>query len=130
MKELTPSKLQFLREEINEALKALGEKHGVKFTPGKAKYSPTSANFELEVALVNADGSAETKMRTDFNNFAVGYGMKPEWLDKQFNRFDKVYQIIGLMPTSHKYPVLCKCLRTGKEFKLVASDVIRGMEGK
>lgn len=130
MKEITPTNIKLLRDEIRDTLQALGKQYGVKIIPGKAKYSATMVTFDLEVAIVNADGSAETRTRTDFKNFAIGYGMQPDWLDKQFvvPFSNKRYQILGLMPQSHKYPVLCKCLRTGKEFKLQAYTVIEGMK--
>jgi hypothetical protein len=130
MNQITRSNLKILQGEIEETLTALGEKLGVKFTPGNAKFSPTSATFKLEVAIINPDGTAETKVRTDFKRYATVCGMKPEWLDQQITSQGKPYKILGLMPNSHKYPVLVECLRSGRNFKLMADSVIRGMEGK
>lgn len=46
--------------------------------------------------------------RKDYPENAIGYGLKPEWLDKTFVDRNKTYRIDGLKLSSRTYPVVTR----------------------
>lgn len=55
----TPATLRPLREEIDAALKAVADKHGIKFTLGKMTYDYTGTEFSAKVTATT--GGAEDR---------------------------------------------------------------------
>lgn len=53
--------LRVLRAEIDEALLALGNKHGLALNVGTASFSDTAATFKLTVAVKGAMPAATLK---------------------------------------------------------------------
>ena len=113
-----------LRDEINAALRAVAERHGIQITAGNAKYSATNVEFKVNVCVVSAGGVVETKERQAFRAYCRTYGLKPEDLDKVFVQGHRRFKIAGLKTTSARYPVLAQELgNSGKTFKFPASSV-------
>ncbi len=118
--------LRLLREEIDAALKPIGEKFKLAISWEKASFSPQNATIKLQASVLNEEGIAETQTRSDFKKYAIMFGLKPEWLDKSFSDFSgHVYVISGLSMRSRKAPVIGES--RGKEWKLPIAMVIHGM---
>ena len=130
MQEITRKGLVSLREDIQKALKEIGEAHGVNISCGKANFEPTNATIALEIAVINSDGSVETKMRKDYRDFASHYKLHPNWLDQEFRSGNHIYKIIGLNPRSGRYPVIATDLVSNKNYKLAHVTVQVGMVEK
>lgn len=112
--------LQTLRVEMNAALKAVAEKHGVVIEVGNASFMETSATFKLGVAVVNEDDEnstvAEVKAAEVWTKAASSYGLKSEWLGETIAISGRAFKIVGLNTRKYKKPVIIKEIATGKNF--------------
>lgn len=118
--------LKTLRNEIDAALKALGERHGLKIHAGSARFTSGSAEFKVEFAAIAEGGVVLTPERQNWGVYAGMYDLKPEWLDKSFGWSGKTFKITGLNPKKHKRPVTCSG-NDGKGYVFPAEDVKRLM---
>ena len=123
---ITTSKLKQLREEINAALKSVGERHDIEFRAANAKFDSSSFTFQLKGSKVNADGTVETEEVSDFKRYASAYGLTAHDFGRVFTTDQGTYKICGLKPSASKYPILAHALgNPSKVFKFPASLVLR-----
>ena len=117
-----------LRIEIDNALKAVGEKHNVSIHAGNARFDETSVSFKLQVNQINENGKVESPERKAFIEFSHVYGVdKNIKIDDKLRLWDgNVYQIVGLKTKSRKYPVLAKQLPNGKTYKFTPDAINAG----
>lgn len=97
----------------------------VKVKIGKAVFDPSpsgGATFKVEfVPIVN--GTAKDKTVLDFERQAIVFGLEASDLGRTFIDHGIQYRVMGLVPRSYKFPILCKNLINGKTFKFSASTV-------
>lgn len=130
MKEFNRTTLSQLRADMNAALKAVAEKHGVLLSVGSCTYARdgSEASFKLQ-AVVKKEGvetmkdASNAKLVTAWKEYASMFGLKQEWLDKSFVVNGKTYMIQGLNTRKHKYPVVTKCLQDSKQYIFSTEDV-------
>ena len=115
------------RELIDQVL--LDNKHnfdavGMSLHLGRGTYDESTVTFKLEVCDVSANGIVETKERSAFREMAQLYGLKPEWLDQEFEtpRGEK-YIVRGLKTRSSKRPVQCESLQNHQMY-VFQEDII------
>lgn len=123
IKSFDKQNLAMLRPEIDEALKTLGEKYGVSFSTGNARFSPQTSEFKLEVGIMGADGKADTKASSDWKQLAPLYNLPVDALNKTFNFEGRTFTILGLLPKSRRFPVLVRT-SAGKDFKY-STDMVK-----
>jgi hypothetical protein len=123
MKTLERSTVKEISVDIMEALKAVALKHGVQFSYKGGNFSPTSANYRIEAAVIADGGVVITAERRDFPLYANMFGLKPEWLDKSFVHGSDTFTIIGLSTRKSKNPVMAKSSRNGKTYVFPANTV-------
>jgi len=128
--EITRQFLLTAREEMGQALKEFGEKHGLKITVGHASYTAGvdgNATFKVELATQNESGLVFSKKSNDFLMNAERLGFLPEDLNKEFKYAGTIYKLIGFNPKSYKYPLVVERVRDGKQFKmpLEAANVLK-----
>ena len=106
--------LQFLRNEIDTALKAVGEKHNLTLGIGNVSYSPSQFTTTLTVTI--GDGSDHE--RKEFEN-AVMYrnDIPKDWYGKTFIDGGVTYKIIGVKSRSPKMPMVYVNVKTGGTYK-------------
>ena len=115
--------LREIRAALEEKLSALGSELGIDFSIGSARFSPSNATIKLELALINEDGSIETREAKDFKDYCFRYGMTPDDLGKEVTMpGGKRFTIIGCKPRSHKYPIILQ-RADGKRWKYGAALV-------
>lgn len=124
MKSLNKDSLTIIRDEMNAALKSIGEKHSLSFSVGKCKFSEQLAMFTVEVVVPNEDGKILTKSASDFITFAKCYGLKPEHLGKSFVSGNKTFTIKGLNTRSSKRPIIVSST-DGKEYIFTSETVVK-----
>ena len=112
------------RVRLQTALDALGKDLGCEFKVGKATYERDGSrcSFKLDSAVLDEDGTVQSKEAADFVRCAKGYGLFPEDLGRSFTANGKTFTIIGCMPRSHRYPILVK-RGDGKQRKISAEAV-------
>ena len=99
--------MQDIREPINEALKKVGEDHGIVIELGHGRYGGTSGSFKLELSTVGEDGIVITKEAEAFSQLADMYLLDPNWLGKSFSFDGDTFTIVGWKARARKRPVLC-----------------------
>jgi hypothetical protein len=113
---ITREKIGEIRDDIIDALKSVGEKHGVSITSKGASFNTMNASLKLEIAVIGDGGVVENKERTNYTLYCRSYGLLPEWLDKTFVSGQDTYQIVGLAIRRSKNPVVVKRVPDGKTF--------------
>ena len=89
--------LNTLGTEIDEALKAIGKKHGVTLTTGSARFSDEHATFKLEVCSLSESGDEVTKEAVDFKRLCWKHGLKESDLYREMKGMDGgKYTIMGI----------------------------------
>lgn len=114
--------VEVLRDSMQSALAEFEQKFDVKVDVGNARYNASSINFKVEVANI-VDGQVRDQETVDFENLCWKCGFKPEDLGREFISRGETYAIKGLSRRAHRYPILCKQIRTGKNFKFTPSTV-------
>lgn len=127
---VTAKTCQDIRSELNAAFKQLEAKYGVTFVLGSMRYNADQIRAKIEINKKPTDGL--TFEAAQFKQFAVTYGMKPEWLNQTVyvttsSLLDIPANIIGLNRRSKKYPVIVKTIN-GKLYKMSARRVIDQMK--
>lgn len=123
--EITRPLLRQLQADMDEALKAVAQKHGVSIEVGNASFTSQNATFKVQVAVTGKGGVADTREAQDFRIFATSYGLTPDDLGQTFPYGGKEYTIVGLSRKSSKYPILCK--KNGENVRLPVESVIGGL---
>jgi hypothetical protein len=120
--------LRVLRADIDAALKAVGEKHGVELVTGNASFTPFNATFKLEVRAKNADGEAVRKEEADLKARLGMLGMKDEHLTQVFTLGRDSYTLAGYRSKAPAKPFLIKRVSDEKVF-IVSEAVVRSALG-
>jgi hypothetical protein len=128
--------IRMLRAELELALAAVGEKHGIKINVGNASFTSSNVTFKVEAAIIGEGGVVINKEAAAFKALAVSYGLLPDDLGKTFTTYAygggskaPTYEIIGAAPRSFKFPILGK-RADGKIFKFPPNTVIVGLGRK
>lgn len=109
--------VKIIAAKVEAAVRGVAEEHGVQITYKGGNYCESSALLKLEVAEIRC-GEAVTREAEDFRRNANLVGLQPEDLGREFRDWSgDTYKIVGLKPSSRKYPILVKNLRTSKTFK-------------
>lgn len=124
MAEITKALLKEVRSDIDEALKAVGQKHGLQMKCGNASFIPGgNGTMKVEMSSITEGGQVVSKIEEDFKFYASRYGLKPSDLGRTFRNWDgTVYTIVGCKPKAHKYPILATD-PSGKRFKFQSYTV-------
>lgn len=117
-----------LGDDMEAALQAVAEKHGVDITQGRATYMDANATFKFEVAVLNAEGVAETKEYTALKQ-AVRYtgGLELADLDVEYNDpFLPVgaFKITGFRTRARKNPFIVTVVETNKQYTLSETQLM------
>jgi hypothetical protein len=125
MREETPmidrALLKALRIDINAALAAVGEKHGVVLSAGNASFERdgSTGNYKLEVATITDSGVVMTKEASDFKFNALKFHMKSTDLGEEFVATDgQKFVLMGAKPRSKTATLLAKKVVDGVMYKL------------
>lgn len=104
---LSKDALKDLRCDL-QALLDRFEGANVKLTLGNCSYGLNGklATFKLDAALIGEGGEVTSREASDFSDLASLYGFEPGDLNKEFTYHGKKMKIVGLLPRSHKFPIL------------------------
>ena len=131
--EITRQSLRLLMKDIDDALKIVSEKHGVKLGTGSARFSPSSCTIKIEGVAVGDDGAvpdapaSDLKAREDMKVRGILHGASERWLDQCFDSRGRVFKIIGLLPKRHQNCILAGRLgldgKIEKRFVFSVADI-------
>jgi len=122
---MTKNEAKNILARIEAELPALGQKLGLKLTPGRASYGDT-VELKIEAAPILADGSAISKEAEDFKRYAMDYGLEPSDLGRTFDSNGWTFTLTGLRPGRPKFPLLAR-RSDGKIFKFPIERLARLM---
>lgn len=98
--------LRSLREDVDQALRAVAEKHGITLSLGSIKFDATSFTGQLKATVLNpATGVVPTEER-EFHAYARMFGFEPSDY-RRVVRIDGVeYRMIGFKTRAPRRPVV------------------------
>lgn len=124
MKKMTSSTVATLRDAINEALKSLGEQHGVTIHCGNAKYDEFSVTFSL-VADIAATEDFDPE-REKWAKHVAFTGLTPEDYGKPIYIGDTQYIICGFNSSAKKNCIKLKA-PNGQEYIADTATVLAAL---
>ena len=117
--------LVFVRENLNRELISLGEKYGVTFKAGNARFNDKCVTFKLEVTVNGEHGETVPADLVELRRFY------PAVEGKEIRLSDgTLSRVVGYNKRNHKYPFVVETLRdtrgcpVGKRFKVRAGVVL------
>lgn len=120
-----------VRSEIQKALNEVGNKLGINISLGNGRFSSESFGMKLECTLGTENlASLQDQAKKQFGLYAKSFGLKASDFGRSFSDFrGKRWEIVGIKPQSHRYPILCKNLN-GKTYKLPLDEVVEGLKAE
>lgn len=111
-----------LREDLDAALAAVAEKHGITLKTGGMRFTDATVTIQVEAALPGRSKNSEA-----FNRHAHVFGLEQEDLGRELTINGWRLRIAGLRPNAPKRPVLLD--RVGSKGQVVATveDVLRAL---
>jgi hypothetical protein len=116
-------------DECEAALKVVADKHGLRLARKGCSFraGECPVPFKLMTVATGDNGEVVTAEARDFERCAVLFGLKAEDLGREFSSRGKRFKICGAKPANRKYPILAKCLSTGKVYKFPEDQVVRAL---
>lgn len=113
-----------LRADINEALVAVGEKHGVTFAALNASYDEFRCTFKLSCDVGN---DKEVIQRNNWDTNCNYHGLTKEMYGQEFKSSGKTYRAIGFKPGARKNVVLIEDVSTKKVYVCPPEMIKKGL---
>ena len=120
--------LKKLRQLIDEALIDVAKQLNLTdLKTGNISYDASGCEAKIQVIAKSARADGKTKEELDYAQYAEMYGLKPEWLHQVFRhgRGHDAVEIMGLLPSRSKFPVLVQDTATKKRFLITIEEVQR-----
>lgn len=113
-----------LREQINAALKKLGEEIGMSIAvSGNASFSDTYVTFKVTACEVNATtGVVQTPEASAYRQLSHYDGLPACTLGWTFTSMGKTYEIVGYNSKASKSPIIAR--HDGKNYVFPAAGVV------
>lgn len=122
MKSFTKSICQDISKEVMEAVVAIAKRHGYDAKEISGRFYDEEFDMKLQFFVANQLESSSVvvpeKQIHDYKLMCSMYGLKPNWLDQEFDHSGKTYRIVGLNTRKPKY---CMVLLEVGTDKLVSS---------
>jgi hypothetical protein len=106
MTTFTKTSCKSICADIEAAVQAVADKHGVSIKRGNASFSESTITLKVEVSTIGDDGTVNTKEAEAFTKEARWFDIDPAALGRVFDVRGKSYTIVGFKPRSRKYPIL------------------------
>jgi hypothetical protein len=119
--------VEAMRAYLEVALRGFEEHFDVQVEIGKIRYGRSNAKIALQVSEVAEDGSVETVEVVAFKTQAHLYGLRPEWLGREFEHASCIFNITGLNTRARKFKIQAVS-RTGERYKFPATMIKKIME--
>lgn len=122
---MTRNEVKQIREEMNEALKTVAEKHNMILNVGNISYNDAEVNIKVNFKNLEKKEEYDDKL---FKQYAEMFGLKPEDQGKSFTSFSGITMTISHLDLKkRKYPIICNG-SDGRSYKLSQEQVQRGLK--
>ena len=117
-----------LRREIDAHLADIAKYQGLdSLKTGNISYDADGVGAKITVKAVAKRPDGKTREQLDFEKYHTIFDLKPEHFGARFVNKGSEFEIVGLMPSRRKYPVLAVNLATGKR-NLFTPDVVKALK--
>jgi hypothetical protein len=127
MATITKDLMRAIRIDVNSALVAVGQKHGVVLTLGNGTFTADNAHFKLNVAAVSSDGNVITKEAADLKLYQRTLGLTDAQLTQVFTLAGKAHVLCGFRRHATTNPFLIKCIANDKVYLAPRESVLRAL---
>lgn len=109
-------------EEMLKVNEDVLEELGVGVKTGRGRFGTVNAQLTLEIGDLKEDGSVESREAESYRLFCSYHVLPANLLNQTTLYKNRKWELVGLKPNSHKYPVLMK-RDDGRIFKFPVSLV-------
>lgn len=120
MTEIDKTLAQALGKEVEEALNAVAERHGLQVQVRGGTYDSTLFKPKVEFTTLDA-------AEREFARYASLFGLKPDDFNAEFTSQGRLFKVSGVAPRSTKRPILAIEVTTGRTFKFTETGVLKGL---
>jgi hypothetical protein len=114
IQEFNKQNLGDLRIKLVSALKSFEEEFGVAVNIGSISFSSDSFHTKMSVSIVNesdrGESSRDIQLKKDFFKYCLMFGLEKTDIGKEIIINRGKATIVGIMPSSRKYPIVVKTL--------------------
>jgi len=129
LKEFNKQNLPELRIKLVAALKSFEEENGVAINLGSISFSSDTFHTKMSVTIVNEEDKGESnrdiQLKKDFLKYCVLFGLEQKDFGKEVNINKGKAVIVGIMPSSRKYPIIVKT--TDNKYVKIGSDYAKSL---
>lgn len=116
--EFNRQNLKTLRADIDEALAAVAEKHGIKLNAGNISFEPLSCKITCTAEVrETSDGMSPEQKR--FEEYAPMFGLSADDYGKWVVFSGDRWKISGIEPKRRKYPIIVENARGTRKLTTV-----------
>lgn len=119
---ITKELCRVLSAEIDAALKAVAEKHGLTVVVGGGSFDQTSYRPRVDFKLLDS-------APIEWNRYAGIFQLPLDAIGKRITLQGGEYVIAGLKPNASRMPVIVTRVATGKSYKFTAQAVREALAG-
>jgi len=115
-----------IREEIDQVLKTVGDKHNLIFKSGNISYTANEFSIKINAVIkTKDDGEVFDKRKEDFDKYCHIYQLKPEDFGRSFQMSlnGEKYTIAGINRKAKDYPIIIKNEK-GKLYRYKRSAIV------
>jgi len=105
-----------IRKEIDDALAAIGEKHGFNAKIGGITYNASGFNTSIHATVKEVNG--KTGAQLEFETYAGKFGYQKDAFGRIIVSGGKSYRIIGVNPKARTIPLIVEEMETGNKYKM------------
>ena len=104
--QFTKANCRFLREELDAALKDVGDRLGIKLRAGNIRFDSNTAKIAVEASVRTATGEVVSRHAAPFKQLCALYGFKPEDLGRRLVLQGREHKLTGLRPRAARMPMV------------------------
>jgi len=113
-----------LRDEIDAALKSVGEKYDITFHAGSCRFSEIEMTYKL-VVKTNDNEAVEEKNKKDWARYCEIRGFDVEDFGKTFESRGSEYTIVGFEMSRSKYDLKARKTSNGQIYCFVSEQIAK-----
>ena len=117
IKQFDRKNLKALRQDMNDVLKAVELRYGIKINVGNASFSDNEVTFKTKCNTLGEGGKAQTKEANQWKLYAELNGVGQFSVGDRITIQGQVFSIEGWNTRAKKSPVMIKEVATGKSYK-------------
>jgi hypothetical protein len=120
--------IQTIRAEIQDAIRNIECRYGIKLTANRAKFSPKSGSITIDVFTMGADGEIIDHDREYLLDNLAWLGLKPEHVDAVVQIGSDTFKVNGYKRARRSKPFSVISTTNGRKY-IASEDMVRSALG-